>query len=899
MASFLTVCSESMLARNHAYFQLSPSLNFNRDPWITAQERYLDGLSDEHKALYKEASVENLFYSTSAAQFKHEKNSKSRAAAKKLQPLIAAITQYGGALDVLSNTSTLFFSPIWGGLRVLLHIAGEFDRYYSRLIDMLERIGDVIPRFKAYERLFPNHEQLLYSLSVVYLDIINFCVDAKNVFQKVKNRKRSRFSFPGSGLRALKVVWKPFDQEFGSRIDRFRMHSERVDVEAQIAHMAEQANENRRQGNEREAQALERHAAAKGRERQLLLHKEQAGQNILQKLSLYEPEYKHRIIKKARIEGTGRWMLDSPEFVAWLLDPRSSCLWCYGIPGSGKTIVSTTIIDSIIDDHLLDGSSLIWFYCDYSEQKTLDPSEIVGSLIKQLLNIRLLEVNIDLRLQLEKIYDNDRIPDLDELFDMLLRVISKFPKVFIIIDGLDECKEKDRELLFPWLKKLHNNSSTLVKLMITSRDEVDIRKAIGGTPSIQASKSNTSSDLAIVVEELVKERLVGQRDWLKDPCLVQEIIDALVDGAEGMFIWVRFQLDDICEELSEEGVRNALKCLPHGLKETFIRAMKKITLRGQTQVSAAKKLFMWLSCAKRVLSLEEMQEAVAILPHDKDLEKKRIPDSMRLLRACGSLIIYDSQEHTIRFAHYSVQQFLSAPDSLNTIPEFHFSQAEADIEAGRICMTYLNFSAFQVAVATYNNLSKEETRLLQLPPTQWVPQIANFSGNHPTLWNLFKGISGSGTDAPTINFNEYLRYVEKPSKNLMDGYKLLDYVIKYWCPHTALIYMEVDGEEIGQFRELAFERKLFFKFRPWGEGNEASHMKDPFIWALENSHETLVKLTYAKLSSNTISRLLGYNEHYWSSLAVENGFERSIIEIIKFIPTPRFVPDYRPVHIPR
>jgi hypothetical protein len=57
---------------------------------------------------------------------------------------------------------------------------------------MLERIGDVIPRFKAYERLFPNHEQLLYSLSVVYLDIINFCVDAKNVFQKVKNRKRCK-----------------------------------------------------------------------------------------------------------------------------------------------------------------------------------------------------------------------------------------------------------------------------------------------------------------------------------------------------------------------------------------------------------------------------------------------------------------------------------------------------------------------------------------------------------------------------------------------------------------------------------------------------------------------------------------------------------------------------------
>lgn len=74
-------------------------------------------------------------------------------------------------------------------------------------------------------------------------------------------------------MRALKVVWKPFDEEFGNRIDKFRIHSERVDMEAQIAHMVEQANENRRQGNEKDAQALERHAAAKGRDRQLLLHK--------------------------------------------------------------------------------------------------------------------------------------------------------------------------------------------------------------------------------------------------------------------------------------------------------------------------------------------------------------------------------------------------------------------------------------------------------------------------------------------------------------------------------------------------------------------------------------------------------------------------------------------------
>lgn len=54
---------------------------------------------------------------------------------------------------------------------------------------MLERIGDVIPRFKTYENLFPKHEQLLYSLSSIYLDIIVFCADAKSLFQKAKKQR--------------------------------------------------------------------------------------------------------------------------------------------------------------------------------------------------------------------------------------------------------------------------------------------------------------------------------------------------------------------------------------------------------------------------------------------------------------------------------------------------------------------------------------------------------------------------------------------------------------------------------------------------------------------------------------------------------------------------------------
>ena len=48
---------------------------------------------------------------------------------------------------------------------------------------MFARIGDVLPRFRTYEKLFSNYERLIEALSIAYLDIITFCSDAKAVFR--------------------------------------------------------------------------------------------------------------------------------------------------------------------------------------------------------------------------------------------------------------------------------------------------------------------------------------------------------------------------------------------------------------------------------------------------------------------------------------------------------------------------------------------------------------------------------------------------------------------------------------------------------------------------------------------------------------------------------------------
>jgi hypothetical protein len=65
-------------------------------------------------------------------------------------------------------------------------LASSFGKYFEKIVNMFERIGDVLPRFRVYQSLFSNHQRLLHALSQAYYDIIYFCTLAKCLFHKGK-----------------------------------------------------------------------------------------------------------------------------------------------------------------------------------------------------------------------------------------------------------------------------------------------------------------------------------------------------------------------------------------------------------------------------------------------------------------------------------------------------------------------------------------------------------------------------------------------------------------------------------------------------------------------------------------------------------------------------------------
>jgi len=148
------------------------------------------------------------------------------------------------------------------------------------------------------------------------------------------------------------------------------------------------------------------------------------------RLSTIDFEATHDDISSSRVKGTGKWLLDSTAFRDWLQQSSSNAiLWCYGIPGAGKTTMSSLIIDHL---RTLQGDSpssgVAGIYCTYKEPQTI--ANLLGSMLQQLVE-RLDELPPSL--------SGERPLSLREISAALSEVFPKYGQIFLVIDALDEC----------------------------------------------------------------------------------------------------------------------------------------------------------------------------------------------------------------------------------------------------------------------------------------------------------------------------------------------------------------------------------------------------------------------------------------------------------------------------
>jgi hypothetical protein len=120
------------------------------------------------------------------------------------------------------------------------------------------------------------------------------------------------------------------------------------------------------------------------------------------------------------------------------------------------------------------------------------------------------------------------------LATILLSVSKLLSQVYIVIDGLDECKLEERLDLLSNVQSLLNTHSALIKLCVASREETDIKISLRANFCINILEAKVTSDITSFVREVVMSKFQSRELRVGDPDLLKNIILALVNGARGM-----------------------------------------------------------------------------------------------------------------------------------------------------------------------------------------------------------------------------------------------------------------------------------------------------------------------------------------------------------------------------
>jgi hypothetical protein len=183
------------------------------------------------------------------------------------------------------------------------------------------------------------------------------------------------------------------------------------------------------------------------------------------------PKSNHVTAREKHESMTGRWLLDSNSFAEWSIAGRSS-MWIYGIPGAGKTILCSTVIDSLLQ-HRQAGDAVAFFYFDYNDDQKQTLEAAIRSLISQLWSL-CSEVPETIRGLWKSNPGPYRKGVLSnrELVDHFKGSCKGFGKVQVILDALDE--SSDRAPLLAFLEEIVRHSDWNIQLIVTSRQEQDI-----------------------------------------------------------------------------------------------------------------------------------------------------------------------------------------------------------------------------------------------------------------------------------------------------------------------------------------------------------------------------------------------------------------------------------------
>ena len=279
-------------------------------------------------------------------------------------------------------------------------------------------------------------------------------------------------------------------------------------------------------------------------------HHQDQRKEIFQWLSTIPCESHHQEAIKRVLKGTGSWLLQRPEFLKWQISSSSEIFWCHGIPGAGKSALTSIVIQAIFEQRKIAFARpppLAYFYCSRkgADPRNANPEEILRALLRQLTGhgVRLLlQGSVAQDYQRRKEQADERGAQIsslcmEDIVTHILNITADDP-VILVIDALDEIDDERRGDLFDALDQIVQESQNVVKIFLSSRNDGDIVDRLSRHSNVRIEERLNRDDINHFVQHQI-DQAIKSKKLLRGrvtSLLRNEIITALCSGAQGMYV---------------------------------------------------------------------------------------------------------------------------------------------------------------------------------------------------------------------------------------------------------------------------------------------------------------------------------------------------------------------------
>ncbi len=428
-----------------------------------------------------------------------------------------------------------------------------------------------------------------------------------------------------------------------------------------------------------------------------------------------------RALKK-RVETSGQWIVHEPVFRnlvnLHLRGVESSVAWIYGAPGSGKSVLSASVVQHL--QHQLahqEDAVLAYFFCDTRDKQKKSILAIVRSLIAQILTqLKATPSSLSTAYENAMKYGRSRISSTDQPLMLVKSLATSLSATFIVLDGLDECDDPSEVAQsFADVACL----SETVRLVCFSRESTALKARLGQFPSLKLTAALTKPDIDNYLSTAVMELPTDEASTRK------EVFEKLSRDADGMFLWAHLMVQNLKSATNTKEILEMLAELPVGLDVVYDFILQRLSKESSRRRMLVRKIYSWVCCSTRSLSWSELQCALALDRDDSSLLGSRRPFKSAVLELCRPLIEYNPSSDVFRPAHLSVQEFLMGRSQSFGISQeakqFFIEEEIAHREIAELCLTYVSCTELANAV----NVDPQRFPLADYATMHWCHHLSS------------------------------------------------------------------------------------------------------------------------------------------------------------------------------